>query len=102
MSQLQRGFTLPEVLLALLLMTMTLCLLLRSQLMITQGFSWQWQQREQWQALRQRLQGPLAESGRIELQRRPVAQGCQLYLATTHWQQKEMRLKQLICTHVTP
>lgn len=102
MSYSQDGFSLPEVLLALLLMNMTLCAVLQGQQAMSQGFAGQWQQRERWQALRQSLQGLPASDRAIYLQRRPGPQGCQLYQASTRWRQKNIRLNQLICDKLTP
>ncbi|SFN09258.1 prepilin-type N-terminal cleavage/methylation domain-containing protein [Izhakiella capsodis] len=101
MSHSQHGFSLPEMLLALLLMNIILCALLHGQQAISQGFVGQWQQRERWQSLRQGVQGLPAGEYNIHLQLHPGPQGCQLIEASLPGQQKKTHLNQLVCDKLT-
>lgn len=53
----QQGFSLVEMLFALLLFSLSYTALLHYQQALAQSFHWQWQQREAWRQAYQRLQG---------------------------------------------
>lgn len=92
-----RGFSLPEVLVALLLLSLSTGALLRYQQVIARGFSQQWQQQQVWSALWQRLQGGAVEGSPIELQRRPGPAGCELRQAVARLPRGDYALNWLIC-----
>ncbi|MBS6058394.1 MAG: prepilin-type N-terminal cleavage/methylation domain-containing protein [Mixta calida] len=74
-----RGFSVIETLLALLLFAIGLTALLHYQQALTQGFYRQWQQREAWRIAALRLQGEESEGWAATLQTLPGPEGCQLW-----------------------
>lgn len=78
----QQGFSLPEVLFALLLFSLSLTVLLQYQQALTQGFALQWQQRQAWRYAAQRIEGHQVDGWQTQLQRQSGPAGCQLLTAT--------------------
>lgn len=91
------GFSLPEVLIALLLLSLSVSALLRYQQAIAQSFNLQWQKTQMWNALWQRLQGEPLPGWQITLQQQTGPTGCTLKRATTRFHQQEYQLNWLIC-----
>lgn len=92
-----RGFSLPETLLALLLLSLTISALLRYQQAIMQGYNRQWQHQALWSALWLRLQDEPVAEWQIDLQKHSGPPGCELRMASTRWQQREYQLNWLFC-----
>ncbi|MCX8956874.1 prepilin-type N-terminal cleavage/methylation domain-containing protein [Erwinia psidii] len=77
----QRGFSLPETLVALLLFTLSFTALLNYQLMLAQGAQQQIQQREAWRQAWLRFEGYQAPDWRTSLEKENV-QGCLMWTAS--------------------
>lgn len=78
----QRGFSLVETLFALLLFSLSITALMRYQLVLTEGFQQQWQQRSAWRHAQQLLQGNELDGKELEewqkqLQQQSGPEGCQ-------------------------
>lgn len=78
---LQKGSSLPEVLFALLIFSLSYTALMRYQQAIGQGFHRQWQQREAWRYAFQRLQGKETAGWQTQLHSRSGPGGCRLVTA---------------------
>lgn len=74
----QRGFSLAEMLVALLLLAMSISALLQYQRALVQGFSQQWQQREAWRVASQRFAGHEVPGWKTSLQDSNTSFGCNL------------------------
>ncbi|MFS2225446.1 prepilin-type N-terminal cleavage/methylation domain-containing protein [Pantoea sp. B65] len=77
----QRGFSLPEVILALLLFSLSLTALLHYQRVLTEGFARQWQQRQAWRYAAQRIEGHVVDGWQTQLLVQSGPGGCQLLSA---------------------
>lgn len=75
------GFSLPETLIAMLLLSLSLTALLQYQRALTGNIMMQWQQREAWHLAAQRLLGRANVDGRSELEQRAGPEGCVLVIA---------------------
>jgi len=97
-SERQRGFSLAEVLFALLLFSLSLTALLQYQRVLTQGFALQWQQRQAWRYAAQRIEGLAVEGWQTELQQQSGPEGCVLLTAQARGVLgREARLTTLRC-----
>ncbi|WP_455820370.1 prepilin-type N-terminal cleavage/methylation domain-containing protein [Pseudomonas cerasi] len=74
----QQGFSLVEILFALLLFSLSYTALLHYQHALGQGFHWQWQQRDAWRQAFQRLEGKETAGWQTQQQSRRGPHGCQL------------------------
>lgn len=77
----ERGFSLVETLFALLLFSLSFTALMHYQQALGQGFQQQWQQREAWRSVQQKLEGHEMPGWRSTLQSRSGPAGCQLLSA---------------------
>ncbi|MFD1802021.1 prepilin-type N-terminal cleavage/methylation domain-containing protein [Mixta tenebrionis] len=94
----ERGFSIVETLLALLLLAISLTTLLHYQQRLAEGFYRQWQLREAWRAAALRLQGEAPAGWQTSLQRLPGPAGCQLWQVTVSGPaQPAVTLSQLRC-----
>lgn len=97
-SERQRGFSLAEVLFALLLFSLSLTALLQYQRVLTQGFALQWQQRQAWRYAAQRIEGVAVEGWQTELQQQSGPERCVLLTAQARGVLgREARLTTLRC-----
>lgn len=80
--QREKGFSVAETLLALLLFAISLTALLHYQRILATGFYQQWQQREAWRVAARRLQGQESEGWQTTLHVQPAPEGCLLWQAT--------------------
>ncbi|MCU5774654.1 prepilin-type N-terminal cleavage/methylation domain-containing protein [Erwiniaceae bacterium BAC15a-03b] len=80
-SERQQGFSLAEVLFALLLFSLSLTVLMQYQRVLTQGFAQQWQQRQAWRYAAQRIEGQAVDGWQTQLLAQPGPGGCQLLSA---------------------
>lgn len=92
------GFSLPEVLFALLLMALSSSTLLHYHRALAVGFSQQWYQREAWRVAEQRLAGHEVTGWKSTLQQQSGPSGCTLERAevTGPWQ-RSATLTRLRC-----
>lgn len=74
----QKGFSLPETLVALLLFAICVTGLMHYQLAQARSFQMQIQQREAWRAVQQRLDGYQPEGWQTEINAQLFVPGCQL------------------------
>ncbi|MFC0142410.1 prepilin-type N-terminal cleavage/methylation domain-containing protein [Erwinia mallotivora] len=97
----QRGFSLPETLVALLLFTLSFTALLHYQRMLGSGFQLQQQQREAWRQAWLRFEGYQSPDWQTTLKQEPV-QGCTMMMASavSHGG-KQAELSQLRCELLT-
>ncbi len=94
----QHGFSLPEVLFALLLFSLSLTALLQYQRALTLGFAQQWQQRQAWRYAAQRIEGQEIAGWQTQLLTQPGPGGCQLLTAQVRGSLgREARLTTLRC-----
>ena len=94
----QRGFSLAETLVAMLLLAMTISALLQYHRALALGFSQQWQQRQAWQVAGQALLGREVEGWQSEHQQQSFAGGCTLErVAVSGPQQRSASLARLNC-----
>ncbi|MEN5018114.1 prepilin-type N-terminal cleavage/methylation domain-containing protein [Erwinia sp. Eh17-17] len=77
----QRGFSLTEILFALLLFSLSYTALVRYQQVLGQGFHRQWQQRTAWRTAFQRLEGQETAHWQTQQHSRSGPVGCQLVTA---------------------
>ena len=92
------GFSLPEVLFALLLMALSSSALLQYHRALTFGFSQQWNQREAWRVAEQRLIGHESAGWCTTLQIQNGPAGCRLERADVLGpQQRSASLTRLRC-----
>lgn len=92
------GFSLPELLFALLLMALSSSTLLHYHRALVLGFSQQWYQREAWRVAEQRLLGHEVAGWQTTLQQQGIAAGCTLDRAdVTGPQQRTATLQRLRC-----
>ncbi len=92
------GFSLPEVLIGVVLLSITVSTMLRYQKALSEGFQTQWQHQQLWQALWQNVQGHSVSDWQIKLQKRIGPEGCELRQASTEWRGKMYHLNWLICS----
>ena len=78
----EKGFSIVETLVALLLFAISLTALLHYQRLLAQSFLQQWQQREAWRVAALRLQGVESVGWHTTLQPTPGAEGCTLWQAS--------------------
>ncbi|ARJ42559.1 hypothetical protein B1H58_11330 [Pantoea alhagi] len=99
----ERGFSIVEMLLALLLFAISLTALLHYQQMLAAGFYQQWQQREAWRVAALRLQGQESEGWQTSLHKLPAVEGCLLWRATAFRSGlSPVTLDQLRCDNSVP
>jgi len=92
------GFSLPEVLFALLLMALSSSTLLHYHRALARGFSQQWYQREAWRVAEQRLAGHDVAGWQSTLQQQIGPLGCTLERAdVTGPYQRRASLMRLRC-----
>ena len=92
------GFSLPEVLFALLLMALSSSTLLHYHRALAVGFSQQWYQREAWRVAEQRLAGHEVAGWKSTLQEQSSTSGCTLERAdVTGPYQRSASLTRLRC-----
>lgn len=78
----QHGFSLPETLVALLLLTLSISTLMRYQLVLAQGFVRQTEQREAWRQAASGFEGYQAHGWQTELTEQAGPGGCRVRVST--------------------